>query len=191
MSGCPVTGEPICRCTTRWAKRSDIGIRDTLRKLFTDHAVYTRMFLTSYLNRNPDLSAIQTRLLQNQTDIGSYIGRKTNSVVGKKLGDLLTSHIKLAANVIQTYMTRTQNPNEYSEEVRKLFANSDQIAEFLSTLCANCMYTELKVHFDQHNQYILDMVQKYSKNDYQESVQIYDAYLVHMLGFADTIARGL
>jgi len=74
--------------------------KETLRKLFTDHAVYARMFINAFLDELPETPFLQTRLLANQPEIGQYLGQFIGQEGGKAVGDLLTKHIKLAANVV-------------------------------------------------------------------------------------------
>lgn len=94
---CPITGELKCKCMDKNLVTFDPNIKDSLRKLFTDHAVYTKMFIESALEGIPDVKTIERRLMRNQEDIGNFLSLKLDSKKGKNITKLLKEHISLAA----------------------------------------------------------------------------------------------
>src|SRR5437016_4835251 len=99
---CPVTGEVTCRCATKTTKVNGllVDVRSALRKLFTDHAVYTERYIEKFFCNNPTAKDTANRLLENQKDIGDFVA----PIVGKQNGDmltkLLTEHIMCAVAVL-------------------------------------------------------------------------------------------
>src|SRR5277367_6146138 len=155
---CPVTGSVKCRCDKKesvviYEKNS--SLKELFRKLFTDHAVYTKFYIESALSDQPDLTSIANRLFENQVEIGTNVGRIVGHENGKKLTDLLKKHIEAAANAVSV----AKKGGDLTDAKNKIFANSAQIAKLLSHLCPHHLpYHRVKKEFDQHNVYVLEIV---------------------------------
>lgn len=177
---CPITGESICHCTKK----------EILRKLFTDHAIYTKFFIESSLNNLPDLDVITARLLDNQMEIGKYVGTIVGESNGIKLSNLLKEHILLAAECIEKL--KKNESKELNIAIEKLMENATKVGIFLNTLNPEklplAMITE---EFKQHNKYVLNIATLHSKGKYKEEIETYDIYYKHMLMLSDTIFRAL
>jgi hypothetical protein len=70
------------------------------RVLWTDHAVWTRMYIIESLDNSYGASAAATRLLKNQEDIGNAIKPYYGDAAGTQLTALLKTHIYTAVNII-------------------------------------------------------------------------------------------
>ena len=70
------------------------------RVLWTDHAVWTRMYIIESLDNSSGASAAATRLLKNQEDIGNAIKPYYGDAAGTKLTGLLKEHILIAVAII-------------------------------------------------------------------------------------------
>lgn len=160
-----------------------------LRLLFTTHAVYTKFFIQSTMNDLPDLNVVTEKLLQNQKDIGKYIGGKLNSEqAGEKISQLLTQHILSASGAVSAVKTQTG----ISEAVRKVFQNSREVALYLSSLNPQKLpFDEVLKMFNMHNQYVIDMTTLCYEKKYEQEYDTYDHYYLHMMDFSDTIANAL
>src|SRR5437016_3773245 len=99
MSECQFTGEKNCKCSGEIEPVYKFTYRTLLRKLFTDHANYTHLFIFSYLSNAPTTEFFEERLLTNQEDIGSVFGRY-DSETGDRLTELLKEHILLAKEIV-------------------------------------------------------------------------------------------
>ena len=66
------------------------------RVLWTDHAVWTRLYIIESLDNSPAASAAATRLLKNQEDIGNAIKPYYGDAAGTQLTALLKEHILIA-----------------------------------------------------------------------------------------------
>lgn len=168
-----------CTCT----------INQLVRKLFTEHAVYTKFFIESALYNLPDVDIITKRLLQNQIDIGQSIGKFVGSLQGDKLAKLLTDHILLAASAITASKT---NDKTLDQKIKELFKNSKQVAKFLSNLNPSILpFNEILKMFNQHNQYVLDITTLNLQKNFKQEYITYDKYYEHMLMMADLITDAL
>jgi len=166
----------------------EISLKELLRKLFTDHAVYTKFFIESTLNDSPDANSIAKRLFANQNEIGANVGTIIGTNNGTMLANLLKQHIQFAADAV----VAAKNNMNLSEEKDLLFSNSAEVAKFISDLNKEVLpYNEVKKQFDQHNTYVLEMVELHLGKQYDNEVKKYDEYYNHMLTFSDMLHRGL
>src|SRR3954453_6546186 len=89
--------------TARTAKQ--LAFHDGMRKLWEDHVTWTRLAIVSFAGDLPDLSATETRLLRNQTDIGNALKPYYGRAAGKQLTALLKDHILGAVALLQAAKT--------------------------------------------------------------------------------------
>ncbi len=178
---CPKTGESYCKCDTR----------QTFRRLFTDHAVYTKFYIESALQDSPDLEAITTRLLANQQDIGNFIGSiLKNKKVAEVVTKLLQDHILAAAGAVNAL--KSDNKQQIDDAVKKVFANSIEVSKAISSLNPHGLpYPIVLSQFNHHNQYVLDIATLHSQKEYVRELQTFDAYFDHMMHFSDMLNYGL
>src|SRR5438067_557335 len=80
--------------------QSKTEFHDAMRKLWTDHVAWTRLFIISAAAGLPDKDATTQRLLQNQTDIGNAVVPYYGTDGGTKLTSLLKDHILIAADLV-------------------------------------------------------------------------------------------
>jgi len=200
---CSVTGEINCRCGQKKINDRNahitevVDVKATLRKLFTDHAVYTKFVINAIvdaiLDEIKDRDVLIQRLLDNQVDIGNQVklvieGEKGEEI-GNKLTVLLTKHIELAKEVITS--AKSDKP-ELKKNVEALFKNSDEVSEFLTSLNPVILESsKMKEMFRTHNQFVIDMtnLRKYGK--WKEEQEKFDAYYNQILDMSDHIYRAL
>src|SRR3982751_4653081 len=77
-----------------------MALYQAMRKLWTDHVVWTREYITAAINNTPDAQPDAARLLQNQVDIGKAIVPYYGQDAGNKLTDLLKQHILIAVDLV-------------------------------------------------------------------------------------------
>src|SRR5436853_3097395 len=99
---CAITNEVHCKCAFEREKVSalKVDLKSSLRKLLTDHGVYTVFVLKSIVDGNKDTKVFLDRLLANQKDIGDQLKPIVGNNKGNEVTAVLTEHIKLAGNVI-------------------------------------------------------------------------------------------
>lgn len=187
---CLVTGETHCKCKHNPCITYPVDMKETLRKLFTDHAVYTKFVINSVLDSNPDATDLLNRLMQNQNDIGDYVKPIIGGHNGNLLAELLRGHIGKAGEALAAVKSR--NPQAISVAVNNLLNQGDSVALFLSNLNpVRLPYSTVAAEFRKHNQFVADLaVLHYQKNTLEE-IKTYDAYYNHMLMFSDLVYYGL
>lgn len=185
---CPITGEVFCKCKSDSLQTYQTRPKDTLRKLFTDHAIYTKFYTVAALDSRPETAVILDRLLENQEDIGKYLGQFIGTGGGEAVTHLLTEHIQLAGAAID----KLKKGEDLTHSVEALFENNTRVAQGLAGLSHGALEEELvEAEFKHHNQYVLDIATLHKKKRYREEFETYDAYYVHMLSFSDLICSGL
>ena len=102
---CPITGEVTCHCSTPVTAIKNPTLKEMLRKLFTDHGVITKMYITSAIHNLPDKDAITNRLLRNQEDIGNGVKKLVGEEAGNILTSLLKDHILKIAAALDAVLT--------------------------------------------------------------------------------------
>ena len=99
-------------------------------KLWEDHVTWTRMAIVSFAAGLPDLNNAETRLLQNQVDIGNAIKPFYGKAAGNKLTSLLRTHILEAVTVLQA--AKAGDQTQLAAAQKAWYENADQIAGFLA-----------------------------------------------------------
>jgi len=187
---CKITGEPNCKCEYDMPSISKPTIKETLRKLFTDHANYTHLYIINEIYQLKTLKSITERLLQNQEDIGLAFEPTIGEEVAHDLSELLKKHILCASAVVKSAIDVSYDKKykpEFDENVRLLFENSSDVSYLISEL-GDFTYEEIRTHFDEHNQYVIDITSLYISQKYGDIPLKYDCYYTHMLGFSDMLS---
>jgi hypothetical protein len=166
------------------------SFQDAMRRLWSDHVAYTRLFIVTAVAGSPDKDATAQRLLQNQADIGNAVADFYGQDAGNKLTALLKDHILIAASIV-TAAKAGDNAKVTSENARWR-KNATDIANFLHTANPKqwpqaTLQNALFMHLDQ----TLNEATHQLKGDYAASMKDYDAAMSHMLMVADTLSSGI
>lgn len=183
---CPVTGETDCKCShqKQGLHPLKVDLKAALRKVFTDHAVYTRFVIVSMLGSLEDLNVMIWRLLRNQTDIAHLILPIIGEDNAKTLANLLTEHIKLAAEVGKSSLSR--------DSINSFMENGVLVGRFLSSLNPEKLPIRQTVDmFLMHNNFVIKMMRLRVEKRFEEDQEIFDEYYNHMLEVSDAIYEAL
>lgn len=185
---CPITGEKHCKCIDHKEPIDHIDLKSTLRKLFTDHGVYTAFVLKSIIDDvSPDV--FLKRLLVNQKDIGDELKPLIGNTKGNLITKLLTEHIKLAGECIKA---AAKHDKQIQKKLNMLFKNSDQVAAALSSINPQKLpYDITQEMFEIHNNFVVDMAMARVAKDYKKEQILYDAYYNELLDMSDHIYLAL
>jgi len=78
-----------------------VSLKQDMRKLWTDHVVWTRDYIIAAVGDQPDAKAAANRLMKNQEDIGNAVATFYGAPAGQQLTTLLKEHITIAVDLIQ------------------------------------------------------------------------------------------
>jgi len=169
--------------------QNEADLRNGMRKLWTDHTVWTRLYIIESLDDSPAAGPAATRLLQNQDDIGNAIKPLYGDAAGTQLTTLLKTHITTAVAIIND--VKAQNATAQAADEAAWTANADQIATFLASANPNWPLAALEDLMHMHlSTTKAELVARYTKN-YAADVQAYDAVYAHILKMADALSDGI
>lgn len=169
---------------------SKTEFQDAMRRLWSDHVAYTRLFIVSAVAGSADKDATTQRLLQNQTDIGNAVADFYGRDAADKLTALLKDHILIAANIV-TAAKAGDNAKVTSENARWR-SNATDIARFLHGANPKhwpeaALQSAMFAHLDQ----TLSEATNELKGNYAGSIKDYDQAMDHILMMADTLSSGI
>ena len=171
-------------------KMSATEFRNTMRKLWEDHIIWTRLYIVSAAANLPDKGPTAERLLQNQEDIGNGIKPFFGEAAGVKLTALLKDHILGAADLIAA--AQSGDKAKIGAASARWYSNSDEIAAFLSGANPEHwplagMKSEMRMHLD------LTLAEATARlhGDFAEDIRQFDEIQQHILNMADVLSNGI
>jgi len=163
---------------------------DLMRKLWTDHALWTRQYTISALSNLPDKAAAAQRLMQNQTDIGNAIKPFYGDAAGTQLTNLLKQHIAIAVELIDAQ--KAADTTKTDDAMKRWEANGDQIAAFLSTANPkNWPLEDVKAMLREHLDLTGAQVEIRLQKDWAQDAINYDNIYSEILKMADALSAGI
>ncbi|HJT18752.1 MAG TPA: glycosyltransferase [Thermoanaerobaculia bacterium] len=162
---------------------------EAMRKLWTDHVVYTRLYIISAVNGTDDATPTLNRLMKNQEDIGNAVVPYYGSAAGAKLTSLLKQHIAIAGDLVAA--AKAGDTAKQNDADRRWHQNAADLATFLSG--ANPNWPRQAV-LDMLNQHLAlttkEAVDRLQKN-YSDDIPNYDAIFNQSMMMADTLSSGI
>jgi hypothetical protein len=185
---------PFATATREAKDRTAMGssaepVRNALRKLWSDHVIWTRQYIVAAVAGTPDADAAAARLLKNQEDIGEAIVPYYGQDGGNRLTDLLKEHIMIAVDLVGA--AKSGDDAGFAKHDARWTANIQEIAAFLAG--ANPNWPE-KAVFDLlalHLKLTKDETVARIKGDWAADVQAFDDIFNEILVVADTLYDGL
>jgi len=173
-----------------YAATSKSDFQDAMRRLWSDHVAYTRLFIVSAASGSADKDATTQRLLQNQADIGNAVSEFYGRDAGNKLTGLLKEHIVIAANIVAA--AKAGDNAKVTSENKRWHDNAVDLAKFLHGANPKhwpeaTLQSALFTHLDQ----TLNEASNELKGNYPASIKDYDQAMTHMLMVADTLSGGI
>lgn len=191
--------------------------RLALRKLWSDHVVWTRLYILEAVDRTPvserlasvarDLvgqigtsigaavtlasagDAAAIRLLRNQEDIANAFVPYYGPEAAGKLTNLLRKHIMIAVELVAA--AKTRDDAKFKDNDKQWDDNAREIAAFLAG--ANPHWPEADVYdlLEQHLRLTKGEVTARLKRDWAADVKAFDDIFTEAMVIADTLADGL
>ena len=161
----------------------------TMRKLWTDHTVWTRDYIIAAVDDKPDAMAAANRLMKNQEDIGNAIAGYYGAAAGQQLTSLLKQHISIAVDLIKAAKAGNKTAQKQADD--KWQANAVDLATFLSKANPNwpqaTLVDMMKTHLSTTTAEVVARLTK----DYDGDVRAYDAVYEHILMMSDALSDGI
>ncbi len=160
-----------------------------MRKLWTDHVVWTRDYIVAAVDDRPDAQAAASRLMKNQEDIGAAIGAIYGKAAGDRLTSLLKEHIAIAVDIIRFAKAGEKASQQQADA--KWQRNGDAIAEFLSQANPNWPQATLAAMMNMHLSTTTDEVVARLTKNWEADVRAFDDVYAHILTMSDALADGI
>lgn len=215
---CSITGETTCKCggmcdihnkcgcTTCFlsekAPRTNLSIKDTFRKLFSDHSFFIYTYINSSVNKRigslPDNQIILSRIRANHKDLGDFLYKilVQLGVVSKKeardFGNIFTEKLN---NHLECLIALICSINECSTEKissskSRASDSCKETARYISTVTqGRANETDLKKEFDKHDKYVFEIADARYKEDYVKEIKLFDEFNVFTIVFSDKISN--
>ena len=164
-------------------------VRLALRKLWSDHVIWTREYIVAAVAGTPDASAAAGRLLKNQQDIGGAIVPYYGQGAGDALTGLLKAHILIAVDLIEA--AKANDQAAFARHDARWSANIGEIAKLLAG--ANPHWPEkdvldlLALHLKLTTGEVVARLTK----DWAADVKAFDDIFTEIMVVADTLHDGL
>ena len=164
-------------------------LKQDMRKLWTDHVVWTRTYIVAAVADQPDAQAAANRLMKNQEDIGNAIGSIYGAPAGQQLTTLLKEHISIAVDLIKAAKAGDKAGQQAADA--KWQQNGVAIADFLSKANPNwpraTLVDLMKGHLTSTTN---EVVARLTKN-WDADVRAYDDVYRHILMMSDALSDGI
>jgi len=171
------------------ASEKQLALRQDMRKLWTDHVVWTREYIVAAVADAPDTQAVASRLLKNQEDIGSAVAVYYGQAAGDKMTELLKQHILIAVDLLAA--AKANNQPQLIETSAKWEKNGQEIADFLSSANPNWPQADLREMMKMHLATTTDEVIARMSKNYENDIKAFDAVYDHILVMSDTLSDGI
>jgi hypothetical protein len=168
---------------------NQVNLITTFRRLWEQHIWWTRSLIISTLNELDDLPSVTERLLHNPNDFAVVLRNFYGIENAKKFDFLLTEHLLIAESMLNNL--KSGKTEEFNQDKRKWYANSDDISIFLSNLNPNWPVRQLQSLFYDHLKTTEDMIVLRMNDKYSVDVAHYDSVETRALKIADTMSYGI
>jgi hypothetical protein len=164
-------------------------VRLALRKLWSDHVIWTRGYIIAAAAGTPDADAAAGRLLANQEDIGAAVAGFYGKDAGDRLTELLKEHILIAVDLVAAAKSGDQ-PAFVTHDARWT-RNIETIARFLAG--ANPHWNERDVLdlLALHLKLTKDETVARITGDWAADVKAFDDIFTEIMVLADALHDGI
>jgi hypothetical protein len=163
--------------------------RQDMRKLWSDHVIWTRDYIVAAVGDQPDQEVAAGRLMKNQDDMGAAVAAYYGQPAGAKLAELLKAHIGIAVDLIKA--AKAGDKAAQSQADTKWHQNADEIADFLSKANPHWPRAALAQMMNTHLATTTDEVVARLTKNWPADVRAFDAVYEHILHMADALSDGI
>lgn len=160
-----------------------------MRKLWTDHVIWTREYVIASLDDRPEAPKVAERLLRNQEEIGAAIVPYYGQAAGDKLSALLKEHILVAVDLLDA--ARTDNQTKLADADARWRKNADDLATFLSSANPNWKTKDIVDMLNNHLNLTTQEAVAHKNKNYAEDIRLFDEIHNQILTMSDEISAGI
>jgi len=164
-------------------------VRIALRKLWSDHVIWTREYIIAAVAGTPDADAAAGRLLKNQEDIGAAIAGFYGDAAGAKLTELLKAHIMIAVDLVAA--AKSGDKAAFATHDARWTANAEEIAGFLAGANPNWPKQDVFDLLSLHLELTKDEAVARIGGDWAADIKAFDAIFNEIMVLADALNDGI
>ncbi len=168
---------------------SELSLKEGLRRLWSDHVIWTRDYVVAAIANSPDADTVATRLLKNQEDIGNAIVPFYGKEAGEGLTDLLKQHIMIAVELIEA--AKGGDEEKFADADKKWDQNAAEIASFLSNANPNWPEKDVVDLLNQHLVLTKDEAVARLEQRWEDDIEAFDQIFTEILTVSDVLAAGI
>jgi hypothetical protein len=164
-------------------------VRLALRKLWSDHVIWTRQYIVAAVAGTPDADAAAGRLLKNQEDIGAAVAGFYGDAAGEQLTKLLKEHIMIAVDLVAA--AKSGDDAAFAKHDQRWTDNAGEIAKFLAGANPNWPEKDVLDLLTLHLKLTKDETVARIKGDYAADVKAFDDIFNEIMVLADALHDGI
>ena len=164
-------------------------VRLALRKLWSDHVIWTREYIVAAVAGTPDAEAAAGRLLRNQDDIGAAIVPYYGEAAGQALTSLLRQHILIAVDLVAA--AKSGDSGAFAKHDARWSDNATEIARFLAGANPHWPEKDVADLLSLHLKLTKDEAVARLTNDWEADVRAFDDIFTEIMVLADALHDGL
>lgn len=190
LSGaCAPSTSQLSGSTSPGVNPAAVSLKQDMRKLWTDHVVWTRDYIIAATTNGADKQAAAARLMKNQEDIGTAMAGYYGQPAGDSLTALLKEHISIAVELVDA--AKAGNKAGQAQADAKWQQNAVDIADFLSRANPQWPRETLVEMMKTHLSTTTDEVVARLTKKWDDDVRAFDAVYDHILKMADALSDGI
>jgi hypothetical protein len=164
-------------------------LRLALRKLWSDHVIWTREYIVAAVAGTPDADAAAGRLLKNQDDIGSAIVTYYGKDAGDGLTALLKEHIMIAVDLVAA--AKSGDQDGFAKHDARWTDNIKKIASFLAGANPNWPEKDVLDLLALHLKLTKDEAVARIGRDWAADITAFDDIFTEIMVLADALNDGI
>ncbi|WIG59723.1 MAG: hypothetical protein OJF49_002470 [Ktedonobacterales bacterium] len=165
------------------------SLRVNLRRLWSDHVIWTRQYIVAFAGDQPDAGAAAGRLLNNQEHIGNAIVPFYGQAAGTQLSDLLKQHIMIAVDLLKA--AKAGDDPEFQRQDQKWSHNVEEIATLLSSANPHWPKRDVIDLLNVHLKLTKGEAVARLTGKWDDDVAAFDDIFTEILTVSDTLADGI
>jgi hypothetical protein len=169
--------------------RKGVLLRDGMRKLWSDHVLWTRNYIVAAVADDPSASAAAARLMKNQEDLGTAIAPYYGSAAGSKLTALLKDHINIAVDLVSA--AKAGDNAKVSDADKRWHQNAADIATFLSGANPRWSRESLVTMLNEHLKLTTEEATARIQKRWTDDIATFDKIFDQAMHMADALSAGI
>jgi hypothetical protein len=165
------------------------NLKTAMRKLWSDHVVWTRQYIVAATADDPSAAAAAARLMKNQEDLGNAIVPYYGSEAGTKLTDLLKQHINIAVDLVAA--AKAKDNTKLGDADKRWHDNATEIATFLSGANPNWSKDGLVTMLNEHLSLTTEEAKARLEKRWDDDARTFDRIFDQAMHMADALADGI